>query len=771
MATLSRHSGSASGWLMVTGFVCGAGISCGEMRSEETGTATDALVDARHEPPGSQCPHGGLAVLHGVDKNHNGRLDTKEVTSIELICSNGPGPSGCDFLFTSVSAGASCAAGGKLFKWGFDKNHNDDLNSNEITGSALVCNGTPGADGKDALVTTATVSPGMVCTAGGRVIRSGTDTDNDGALDPNEVTSSAIVCNGVDGATGATGPQGQMGVPGPQGPVGPQGPIGPMGPMGNPGMTGANSLVNVENLPPGMECPEGGIHVSVGVDLDRDGVLSPAEVTGSSNVCHGTPVDPCVGADTLRCAIGGGRLVGAAVDVSPLIGVPAYSALLNREFNYVTPENATKWGSLQPVAAGMWSFGGADAIVASAEAHNQAVKGHTLVWHQQMPGWTAALAPADLIAALHEHITTTVGRYRGRIRAWDVVNEAIDDGSLALRPGIHQTLGVAGLADAFRWAREADPDALLYYNDFNIETPNAKTDAVFALVQQLQAMGAPIDGVGLQGHMSTQGYLAEAGLRATIQRFASLGLKVNLSEVDVRTAAVLPNDWAARMASQKTAYQLAAGVCATEPACESLTTWGFTDAFSWIDGAFGADDPLPYDELYQPKPAYFGLRTGLEGSLPASSTNLFANGSCDGGSTGGWGPFGAGMLVSIPDGTVGTACGYVGRTATFNGPSQLITGRVKTGDTVTFSALVRVAGAPTAPIAVTMRVGATGVSDTFTRLASANATNTGWTIVSGSMALNFPVLPVTAVQIYIEGPPAGVDIHIDEVSIRLIASP
>jgi endo-1,4-beta-xylanase len=419
----------------------------------------------------------------------------------------------------------------------------------------------------------------------------------------------------------------------------------------------------------------------------------------------------------------------------------------------------------------VWTFDAADTIVASAEANHQAVKGHALVWHQQAPAWIAGLAPADLLNAVHDHITTTVGRYRGRIRAWDVVNEAIDDGTLALRPGLHQTLGIAGLADAFRWAREADPDVLLVYNDYNIESPNGKTDAVFTLVQQLLAAGAPVGGVGLQGHFSTQGYTSEAALRATIQRFASLGLRVNLSEVDVRTAAVLPNDWPARMAFQKTAYQLVAGVCATEPGCESITTWGFTDAFSWIDGAFGADDPLPYDELYQPKPAYFGLRNGLAGSLPASSTNLFTNGSCNGGSTNGWGPFGSGMLVSVPDGQVGTACGYVGRTATFNGPTQSITGRVNTGDTLSVNALVRVAGAATAPVAVTMRVAATGVSDTFTRVASGSATNTGWTTIGGSLALNFPVLPVTTVQLYFEGPAAGVDIHVDEVSVRIISAP
>src|SRR5204862_3713629 len=142
--------------------------------------------------------------------------------------------------------------------------------------------------------------------------------------------------------------------------------------------------------------------------------------------------------------------------------------------------------------------------------------------------------------------------------------------------------GIARLADAFKWVREADPAALLYYNDYGIEEVNAKSDAVLAMVKQLKAAGAPIDGVGFQSHITTLAYPSEAGFRANIQRFAALGLKVRLSEVDVRTVSVLPNDRATRLEQQHVAFQTLAAICAKETSCEGVTTWGFTDPHSWI---------------------------------------------------------------------------------------------------------------------------------------------------------------------------------------------
>lgn len=575
---------------------------------------------------------------------------------------------------------------------------------------------------------------------------------------------------------GPAGPPGSQGEAGPPGPVGPQGDAGPPGPQGEPGPSGESSLVNVTPEAPGPNCAQGGTRIDVGIDLNGNGVLDPNEITSTSYVCNGTPANPCLGVDTLRCAAGS-RLVGTAVDVTSLASVPEYATVLAREFSYVTPENEMKWGSIEPTE-GTWTFAAADAIVAAAQANGQAIKGHTFVWWQQNPTWITGLTAAELEAAVTANITTTVTRYAGIVRAWDVVNEAIDDNTLQLRAGVHQTLGLSGLAQAYQTAHAIDPNAILIYNDYGIESPGPKTDAVFALVQNLIALGAPIGEVGIQAHLSTFDYPSLIGLRTNIERFASLGLKVNISELDVRTMQVLPLDWETRMTQQRIAFQMVAGACANEPACEAVTTWGFTDADTWIDAAFGTDQPLEFDELYQPKPSYDGLTAGLEGTLPASSETLLTNGSCDNG-TAGWFNFGSGTLYSVPDGVVNTACGDTGRTATFDGPGQNITSNstFNYGDTVTIDGYVRIAnpadsGAPVTSASVNMTLQIVtplpdgGASTAFQPVGAAvTANTTTWVPIGGSAALGYTAAPSTVI-LYIEGPPAGVDDQIDQMVFR-----
>jgi hypothetical protein len=341
---------------------------------------------------------------------------------------------------------------------------------------------------------------------------------------------------------------------------------------------------------------------------------------------------------------------------------------------------------------------------------------------------------------------------------------------------VHQTLGVSGLVQAYQTANAADPNALLIYNDFGIEAAGPKQDAVFGLLQSLIAGGAPIGGVGIQAHLTTQGYPTELQLRKTIERFASLGLKVNFSELDTRTIGVLPNNWEARMAQERIAFQLVAGACATEPACEAVTTWGFTDADTWIDAAFGTDQPLEFDDQYQPKPSYYGLIAGFGGILPASSETLYTNGNCDNGTTG-WSPFGSCTLYSVPDGVVNTACGCTGRTATFNGPSQSPTGKFQSGDTISINAFVRIANTDggtvtSAPIDITLKVSVPtadgGTTTTFQRVGSTVTANpTTWVPIGGSAAMGFSTTP-SSLTTYFEGPPAGVDVQVDEADLRVL---
>jgi GH35 family endo-1,4-beta-xylanase len=197
------------------------------------------------------------------------------------------------------------------------------------------------------------------------------------------------------------------------------------------------------------------------------------------------------------------------------------------------------------------------------------------------------------------------------VRAWDVVNEAIADNGPGLRDTVfRQKLGDQYIADAFRLARQADPQALLFYNDYGGEGLNQKSDRIYELVQGLRAQGVPIDGVGLQMHITATNPPSEASIAANMRRLASLGLSVNISEMDVRIRDV-SGTMQARLDVQKSVYRSIVSVCVAEPQCDGVTFWGFTDAHSWIDAQFGADDPLLFDEQYAAKPAYYGVLDAL----------------------------------------------------------------------------------------------------------------------------------------------------------------
>jgi len=309
-------------------------------------------------------------------------------------------------------------------------------------------------------------------------------------------------------------------------------------------------------------------------------------------------------------AASGGRLIGTALFSSGLANEPAYAGAAGRHFNYVTAEYEMKWDPIEKTP-GVFDFSGADAIVAFAEAHGMQVKGHTLVWHNATPAWVSSLSPSDLRSAVQNHVRTVVGHFRGHVRAWDVVNEAIDDTSLGLRSTVFSRgLGDDYVAECFRLARQADPDALLVYNDYGGEGLNRKSDAIYALVKDLRDRGVPIDGVGLQMHLQAWNMPAAADIAANIRRLAALGLRVNISELDVQIRQ-LPV--ATKLTQQRQVYHDVIAACLTEPRCEAVTLWGFTDAHSWIDTTFGPDDPLPFDEQYRAKPAYFGVQDALFG--------------------------------------------------------------------------------------------------------------------------------------------------------------
>jgi endo-1,4-beta-xylanase len=328
-------------------------------------------------------------------------------------------------------------------------------------------------------------------------------------------------------------------------------------------------------------------------------------------------------ADSLRgLAARVGLRIGTAVNPDLLDTNQKYTQITAEQFSSVTPENAMKWAEVEPTR-GTYTWGKADKLVAFAKAHRQLVRGHTLVWHSQLPAWlstdgyTTTLSNTELRALLKKHIQDQVRHFRGDIWQWDVVNEAFDDNGQPRQTIWYKAWGGLGyVADAFRWAHQADRRALLFYNDYNLEFTGPKSNAVYAFVQQLQTQGVPIHGVGFQGHLSTRyGY---PDLQNNLQRFAALGLKVALTEVDVRTltqpdAVNVPINPLAPYA-QESYWSRTLQACLAVRACISFTPWGFGDAFSWVPGTFRNPQEgaaLIYDEQLNPKGQYYVLQQDL----------------------------------------------------------------------------------------------------------------------------------------------------------------
>ncbi|MBI3646452.1 MAG: endo-1,4-beta-xylanase [Acidobacteriales bacterium] len=334
-----------------------------------------------------------------------------------------------------------------------------------------------------------------------------------------------------------------------------------------------------------------------------------------------SPISPSLRASADR----GGILVGTAVRPEQL-SEPAYAATLAHEFNLLEPEDAMKWEVLHP-APETFDFTQADRIVPFAAQHNMKVRGHTLVWHQQNPKWLTEgrYTPDQLAQILEKHVKTVVGHYRGKVFAWDVVNEAFDERVVGKfrrtiwydQPGIRRARkGSSYIEDCFRWAHEADPAALLFYNDAEAEAMNPKSDEIYAMVRDFRRRGVPIDGVGLQMHISNL-HPDIPSISENIDRFTALGVQVHITEMDV----ALPvdadgNAEAEDLQLQAEIYRNIAAACLSHPGCTAIQTWGFTDKYSWIGShskrTQGA--ALLFDRNYRPKPAYDALRSVLERS-------------------------------------------------------------------------------------------------------------------------------------------------------------
>lgn len=325
---------------------------------------------------------------------------------------------------------------------------------------------------------------------------------------------------------------------------------------------------------------------------------------------------PCFGQTLREYADRAGVLVGAAVEPR-LLNEPEYAATLAREFNMLTAENVMKWGGIRPTRA-RFNFAPGDRLVAFARKHKMKVRGHTLAWSEYNPQWLVKgnFTPAQMSELLREHITRVMRHYRGKVFAWDVVNEVfLADGSIEPsvwydQPGIGlKGKGTAYVEQAFRWARAADPDALLFYNDYDTEGINPKSDAVYEMVRDFKRRGVPIDGVGIQAHIVDLEAKDLATLEENIARLVALGLEVHITELDVGLPSGGGQPDEASLKRQAEIYRRIADACLRQPKCTAFQTWGFTDKYTWIPnftkGAKGA--PLPFDATYGKKPAYDAL--------------------------------------------------------------------------------------------------------------------------------------------------------------------
>ncbi len=360
--------------------------------------------------------------------------------------------------------------------------------------------------------------------------------------------------------------------------------------------------------------------------LFRNWVLGPVLAAG---LAGSAPAQP-----TLKDAFGDAFRVGAAINAAQFEERDARGdAIIKAQFNTISPENVLKWASVHPRPDG-FDFSAADRYVEFGERNHMFIVGHTLVWHNQTPRWVfedGKGAPLDreaLLRRMRDHIHTVVGRYKGRIGGWDVVNEALnEDGTMRVTPWM-KIIGEDYIAKAFEFAHEADPQAELYYNEYALEK-EAKRKGAIALIRKLKAEGVPVAAVGLQEHDRLD-WPSAADIDATISALAALGVKVNITELDIDVLPRAPRQRGAGEALSAEArnrlnpyttglpdavqqeltkrYGELSAVFLKHPGTITrVTFWGVTDADSWLNNwpvRGRSNYPLLFDRNGIPKPAF-----------------------------------------------------------------------------------------------------------------------------------------------------------------------
>jgi len=357
---------------------------------------------------------------------------------------------------------------------------------------------------------------------------------------------------------------------------------------------------------------------------------SPQWLRGQAGVAVNHSVENA--SDTLRAhAMAKELLTGCAVVPSLLDKDEAYTRLVKEQANILVAENAMKWGPLRPSPT-TFDFDEADRLVEFAEANGMQVRGHNLCWHRQIPKWFDGVATTgnakELLAG---HIETVAGRYAGKMHSWDVVNEAIElkDGrpdGLRISPWL-KLIGGEYIELAFRAARQADPRALLTYNDYGIEAEDkaseAKRAALLRLLRWLKQRHVPIDALGVQSHIQARrmgdrdtGLTYGKGLMQMIAEVRGMGMQVFVTEMDVNDRHLGPAVVERDQAVAET-YERYLETVLRDPAVKAVLTWGITDKYTWLNGEDSRADkvperPLPFDREYQAKQAFFAMREAYD---------------------------------------------------------------------------------------------------------------------------------------------------------------
>ncbi len=344
--------------------------------------------------------------------------------------------------------------------------------------------------------------------------------------------------------------------------------------------------------------------------------------------------------------------MGTAVDTPIFLSSPTHNSIVAGEFSMITPANSMKMNLIQPTQ-GVFDWVDTDALVNFAQTNGLEFRGHPLVWHTQAPAWlTGGTFDRDqMIAIMYAHIDALMGHYLGKFPYWDVVNEAIDIDQTTNTWGFrstfwHDRIGNDFIDLAFQRAHAADPNAKLFYNDYNIEQlGDPKADRVFELVKDLKTRGIPIDGIGFQSHyyVTPDGGLSGvpdmSKIKANMDRYAQLGVDVQITECDFRIGKPLDD---AKLALQTKFFSELLQVCIDAPNCSHYTVWGLSDIDSWVPGTFKDYDYAHlYDANFTPRPAYQAM-TQVFAKYNTDGSLIGAGGSGGGGGAAGAGPGGGG---------------------------------------------------------------------------------------------------------------------------------